>query len=88
MDYYQYRITVESQVGKILDSLPSKQWEYALDVCEERGMIAKLEWRLITDESILPLLTYIDGFIKLKDGIVICPWEIMAGMNLVPEVEL
>ncbi|KKL99682.1 hypothetical protein LCGC14_1812000 [marine sediment metagenome] len=87
-DYYQYRITVEAQVGKILDKLPSEQWEFALHVCEERGMIAKLEWRLITDEGILPLLEDARRFIKLKDGRVICPWEILAGMNLVPDVEL
>lgn len=82
---YQYRITYDAQIGKILDKLPSKQWGKVCQVCEHRGIIAYLERRLITDEDILPLLEDATGFIKLKDGRVICPWEILAGMNYIEE---
>ena len=79
MDQYQYRITVNDQ-QHITDNYPGEQWERIAQVQEERGFNAKLERRLITDVSILPMLENAKGYLKLK-GKVICPWEVLAELQ-------
>ena len=76
----QYRITVGTAQGAILNTCPSEQWSNIADTVEERGYNATLERRLITDESILPLLTDRTGYINLK-GKVFCPWEVIAELH-------
>lgn len=79
-DYYQYRITVNNSQGQITDNYPGDQWSNIAGVQEDRGIHAILERRLITDETILPMLTNSKGYLKLKDK-VICPWEIIAELQ-------
>jgi len=76
-DYNQYRITVNNSQGNITENYPGDQWSLIAEHQEERGYHAIFERRLITDESILPLLTDSKGYLNLK-GKVICPWEIIA----------
>jgi len=76
-DYYQYRITVNNSIRDITDEYPGDQWSRIAEHQEERGYHAIFEERLITDNSILPLLTNPVGYLKLKNK-VICPWIIKA----------
>lgn len=77
MDKYQYRITLNDNQYPITDEHPGDQWSIIAANQEERGYHAILERRLITDESILPMLENPAGYLNLK-GKVICPWEIRA----------
>lgn len=77
---YQYRITVSGTSSGVLDKYPGAQWTKTTDHCEDRGLLATLERRLVTDADILELLTDATGYIKLGNRIV-CPWEIMAEMQ-------
>jgi hypothetical protein len=78
MNKYQYRITLNNNQYPITDNYPGDQWSQIAEHQEERGYHAILEKRLITDESILPLLTNPTGYLKLKDNTVICPFETIA----------
>jgi hypothetical protein len=80
MDKYQYRITVNNNQSPITDIYPGNQWSKIAQHQQERGYHATLERRLITDESILPLLANPKGYLKLKD-MVICPFQIMAELQ-------
>ena len=81
MSKYQYRLTVNGATGSILDEYPKEQWSRIAEVIDSRGGIATFERRLITDHDILPMLTDPTGFIKLSDNVVVCPWEVLAGME-------
>jgi hypothetical protein len=75
---YKYRITVNNSISNITNTYPQKQWENIFQTYDNRGGIkAKFEKRLITDKSILSLLTNTKGYITLKDK-VISPWETIA----------
>jgi len=76
-DYWQYRITVDGTQGAITENHPSEQWTRIAENQENRGYTATFEKRLITDETILPLLSDTKGYLNLK-GKVICPWELVA----------
>lgn len=78
--FYQYRITVEGATSGVLDGYPGLQWTNTTDHCEDRGLIATLERRLVTDADILELLTDATGYKKLGNRVV-CPWEIVAEMK-------
>ena len=80
MDRYQYRITLNNTQSPITDEYPGDQWKQIAEHQEERGYHAILEERLITDESILPLLTNPAGYLKLKN-MVVCPWQVMAELQ-------
>jgi hypothetical protein len=80
MDKHQYRITLNNTQYPITDTYPGDQWSQIAEHQQERGYHAILERRLITDESILPLLTNPKGYLKLKD-MVICPFQIMAELQ-------
>jgi hypothetical protein len=80
MDRYQYRITLNNTQSPITDNYPGDQWSQIAENQQERGYHAILERRLITDESILPLLTNSTGYIKLKDK-VISPFTIIAELQ-------
>lgn len=77
---YQYRITVNESQGSITENYPAEQWKRIFEVIESRGGKATLERRLITDVSILSLLTDTKGYIKFKEK-VICPFEILAELT-------
>lgn len=79
---YQYRITVNDTVGKIVDYLPNDDWKLVGGIYEERGLVATLERRFVTDTSILDYFggELPKGYLKLKDT-VICPWEVFAEMK-------
>ncbi len=81
MSRYQYRLTVNGVTSKILDEYPKEQWSRTAEVVDTRGGIATFERRLITNHDILPMLTDPTGYIKLNDNVVVCPWEVLAGME-------
>lgn len=78
--FYQYRITVEGATSGVLDGYPGLQWANTTEQCEERGLIAKLERRLVTDASILELVEDITGYMRVGNRYA-CPWEILAEMK-------
>ena len=73
----QYRITCNETVGPLLTWAQSgPAWNFAIDVCCARGYSAQLEGRTIfADDSILGLLVYPQGYIRLADGRVVGPWR-------------
>ena len=75
---FQYRITLNGNKYEILDYCPTEQWGKIAEVSDNRRLKARLERRLITDDSILPMLEDTKGYIKLKDGRVVCPFEVIA----------
>lgn len=77
---YQYRLTVNGSVGAVLNTYPGDQWSRIADVCEERGLCAIFERRLITDTEILDLVCDTTGYIKIGAKVA-CAWEIMAEMR-------
>jgi hypothetical protein len=79
---YQYRVTVNGNTGDIVDTLPSERWENIAQVMEDRGGLATLERRIVTNASILPMLASMDGWTVLPDGVVVGPWYILAQLNL------
>lgn len=76
----QYRITVDSCTGPILSHYPGEQWARVAEACEERGMAARFERRLVTDMGILDLIPDTTGYIKVGK-LVACPWETIAEMK-------
>ena len=82
MSKFQYRLKVNGATSPILDIYPGEQWTRICEVIDQRGGVATFESRLITDHDILPLLTDPTGYIKLNDNVVVCPWEIIAGMEV------
>jgi hypothetical protein len=76
---FQYRVTVNGNIGKVVDKYPSEQWARVAETCEERGYCAKLERRLITDTEILDLVVDNTGYMKLGNRVA-CPWEVIAEM--------
>lgn len=76
--YMQYRITVNGSQGEITDHIDNQRWEKICDVCEDRGLYAKLERRLITDKTILQMIEDKTGYMELDENTVICPWDILA----------
>lgn len=74
---YQYRISHRETVGPIVDSLPGARWAFVANATEERGGTAVLERRLVTDDSILPLLIDATGWLVLG-GTAVSPWEVFA----------
>lgn len=79
---YQYRLKVNGAIGPIMNTYPGEQWTKIASAIDDRGGIATFERRLITGSDILPMLTDPTGFIKLKDNVVICPWETMAQLQV------
>lgn len=79
---YQYRITVNGNVGAILNNYPSEEWTKIANIFEERGINATLERRLITDTGILEFFggELPQGYMRLKDKVV-CNWEVLAEME-------
>jgi len=75
-----YRVTVEGQQGPVLNAYPGEQWARVADACEERGLTARLERRLVTDTGILELIEDTTGYIQLGAR-VLCPWETIAEMG-------
>lgn len=73
---FQYRIIVNTVEGQILENIPDC-WSFICGIMEQRGQNARLERRLVTDKSILPLLTDTKGWVVLRDTVV-SPWEILA----------
>lgn len=82
MSRWQYRLKVNGATGPILDTYPGEQWTKICEVIDNRGGTATFERRLITEHDILPMLTDTTGFMKLDDNIVVCPWEVLAGMEV------
>jgi len=80
MDKHQYRITLNNTQYSITDEYPGDQWSQIAENQQERGYHAILERRLITDETILPLLANPKGYLKLKD-MVITPFQIIAELQ-------
>ncbi len=81
-DYYQFQIEFNGTRGPILADCPSAQWTHIREtVLEPRGGLARLWRRLITDTEILPLLTDPTGYITLRNGTVIGPWQIFAELD-------
>ena len=77
---FQYRISYNGAESQVLDTLPGEQWSKAAQAVEDRGGIATLHRRLVTDADIMELLTDSSGWIVLKDK-VIEPWQILAQME-------
>lgn len=80
-DYYQYRITINGEAGPIVDNNPTAGWSTIASFIEDRGGIATLHRRLVTDDSILPMLTDRTGYLVLKDK-VISPWIVLAEVEV------
>lgn len=76
---YQYRITVNGSIGPVLTTYPGEHWSHVATCSEDRGLTATLERRLVTDTSILELLTDATGYLKLGNT-VLCPWETQGAM--------
>ncbi len=75
---YQYRIRV-NDAWHIYEEYPKEKWENLVEVSEYRGGFnAKLERRLITDDSILTTIENEKGYIKIRNNQLICPWEFVA----------
>jgi hypothetical protein len=77
---YQYRITCNGAIGNVTDDYPGEQWSKAADMVDERGGIATLYRRLITDADIMELLADSTGWMVLK-GRAIEPWQTLAQME-------
>jgi hypothetical protein len=77
---YQYRITVDGTTGAITSEYPGALWTDATDHCEDRGLAATFERRLVTDLDILDMLVDTTGYIKLGARVA-CPWEVLAEMR-------
>jgi hypothetical protein len=75
-DTYQYRITVNGCTGPIKDN--SSTWGNTTDIIDSRGGIATLERRFVTTHDFLELIEDHKGHIKLKNNMLLCPWEIIA----------
>jgi len=73
----QYRLLINGVQSAVMDHYPADQWQQAAAMVEARGGKCTLERRLITDDSILPLLANPVGYICVGN-MVICPWEIIA----------
>lgn len=73
----QYRITVEGSRTPPLDIYPAERWAAIAEACEDRGLGARFERRLITDPEILDLVDDTTGYIRLGSQ-VLCPWETIA----------
>lgn len=82
MSKYQYRLKVNGATGPVLDTYPGEQWSKVAEVIDARGGTAAFERRLVTDHDILPLLTDPTGYLDLSEDIIVCPWEIIAGMEV------
>jgi hypothetical protein len=78
MDEYQYRVTVQDAVGPILSHYDADRWSQTVAVCEERGLYAKIERRLLTDAQFVKLIGNPPGYICLPNGRAVCPWIILA----------
>ena len=81
MTMYQYRITVQSAQGPITEHYDASKWSIICETCEERGLYAKLERRLVVDGEILLMVSDPTGYIRLNSGSVVCPWEILAAAD-------
>lgn len=82
MDRHQYRITVNDAQGPIVDAIADGQWEQVAQVAEDRGYSAKLERRLVTDDSFFTMNGGpVAGYMRLPNGVVIGQWEVMASFN-------
>jgi hypothetical protein len=77
---YQYRITVNGTQAPITSEYPGAKWTITTDHCEDRGLPATLERRLITDLEILDMLIDTTGYMKLGNRVA-CPWEVLAEMK-------
>lgn len=74
----QFRITVNDNVGKIVESMPTDQWTHATDVVEDRGGIATLERRFIFNaDYVAEYAADPAQFIQLKDK-CISKWEVFS----------
>jgi hypothetical protein len=80
MSYYQYRIIYNGADSGVLDEYPAERWDKICRVMDNRGGKAVFYRRLITDADILPWLIDTTGYIK-NDDMVICPWEVLAGVE-------
>lgn len=80
MDAYQYRMTVDGVVGTIQTTYPGDHWSLVAQTCEDRGLCATLERRLVTDASILDFGD-IGPHMRLGDKVV-CSWDLIAELDL------
>ncbi len=80
MDTYQYRMTVDGVVGKVQATYPGDHWALVSQSCEDRGLVATLERRLVTDVSILDFGD-IGPHMRLGDKVV-CGWDVVAELDL------
>lgn len=78
MSRYQYRLTVNGNVGPIQDKYPGEQWQKICDT--DRIDQAKFERRLVTDRGVLTSLADAFGWIS-TGGVVIGPWETLAELT-------
>ena len=78
---YQYRIEVNG-TARLHRDYPGEVWSRAAEAAEERGLVATLERRLVTDESILEYFdgTLPEGWIQLG-GKVATAWEVFAQVD-------
>jgi hypothetical protein len=79
---YQYRITVNNTVGAVVSTPMFAEWARAAEACEERGMPARLERRLVTDLDILDFFggDMPAGWMRLGARIV-TNWEVFAEIS-------
>jgi len=80
-NYRQYRVEVNGTTGPI-QGYPGEQWERVAQAIEDRGGLARLYCRLVTDHGILPMLgDDRAGWLVLKDK-VISPWDVLAEIEV------
>lgn len=79
--FYQYRIEANGTPGPILNSLPSPQWSFVSQCIEDRGGLARLYRRLVTDADIMPGITDPAGYVVMGNRVA-CPWEVFAEVEV------
>jgi len=78
---YQYLIEVGGTTHLHRD-YPGEVWARAAEAAEERGLVATLHRRLVTDESILDFFDGVlpNGWLQLG-GKIATSWEVWAQVN-------
>lgn len=87
-DYNQYKMTVNNSQSKPGGAEVLDRWNEYKDTINERGWEAKLERRLVTDNSMLEFMGddrdswKADGWMIFENkNMVISPWETIAEFN-------
>ena len=84
MSRYQYQTIVNGSKSPITDK-PPVNWSEITEAIENRGGIAQMLRRLITDydQTFVDCLTNTEGFILLPDkNMIICDWELFAEIEV------